>query len=247
MSVSHIPLLDKTTAISELGDSHLFELMLGEFIEISLDKSLSHICAALEAFDYSSVRFYCNSLKSSASYVHAERIKYFARKVSEDVESQDLPSLIKHYAGLVKHCIDFKARAERVVCSTHSCVEPETTPLAKFYKLVKNEKGDFDVILGPSMEYFPQILENGSASSQISGSFSSGSTATPSKAGKKGSDVKKKVVPVKRIGVSSSGKLQNDLEKAKQGTRRSKTPSGTAGKVKVEKEKIGGDCRCIIF
>ena len=113
--IEELLVLDRQSAITDLGTSELYENMLVEFDETSLPRDLVLIKVAFDEFDYYNVRAHCNSLRGSAGYIRAERVSAAAHLVTLDIESQMLDDLIKHYACLIKQCILLKQAIRKEV------------------------------------------------------------------------------------------------------------------------------------
>lgn len=113
-------MLDKETAIKQLGDYSLFETMLEGFEEMSMRKALTGLKIAYDDLDYRNIRLQAHSLKGSSSYLHAERVRAIGEKLQADVDSQNLDSIFKDYPVLIKQCIALKKAIRFEVCRQKS-------------------------------------------------------------------------------------------------------------------------------
>ena len=160
--IDELPVLDKTNAIKQLGDAELFETMLEGFEEMSMRKNLIGIKIAIDELDYFNVRVQAHSLKGSASYVHAERVKTAAEKLYTDIDSKNVEGLFKDYPILVKQCIILKKTIRFEGCKKKKgqFKDDDTDfdiPLSKFYKIMKRSALDFDVMQISKPSTVPQI------------------------------------------------------------------------------------------
>ena len=139
MSIGHIddlPVLDKDTAIKQLGDLDLFVTMMEGFEDMSLRKNLTSLKIALDELDYFNIRLQAHSLKGCSSYLRAERVRLVAEKLQSDVDKQQVEAVFKDYPILLKQCIILK-KAIRF----ESCKKNRTTPFIIFRDPVRGRRG----------------------------------------------------------------------------------------------------------
>ncbi len=124
LDIQTYPILDQGRAVKNLGNAELFESMLYQFVESSLNNNLLWIKISLDDLDYYNVRLHCNSLRSSAAYLYAMRIKIAAERISEAVELRNLISLINNYRELITECIHLRQYLLISTMSTKSIFLP---------------------------------------------------------------------------------------------------------------------------
>jgi len=160
--LDELPILDKLNAIKQLGDAELFETMLEGFEEMSMRKSLLNLKIAMDDLDYFNIRLTAHSLKGSASYVRAERVKSAAEKVYNDIDSQNVEKLFRDYPALIKQCIMLKKAIRYETCKKKKIQfkddnEDFNVPISKFYMIAKRSSLDFEVVQMLRPDHIPPI------------------------------------------------------------------------------------------
>eukprot|EP01022_Parablepharisma_sp_SALTPOND_P031009 TRINITY_DN780_c0_g1_i3.p4 TRINITY_DN780_c0_g1~~TRINITY_DN780_c0_g1_i3.p4 ORF type:complete len:281 (-),score=12.96 TRINITY_DN780_c0_g1_i3:1698-2540(-) len=180
--INSYSILDKPAAVKELDNEDLFEFMLNEFIRYCLNTHLLSIKMALDDFDYQSLMFHCNSLKSSAGYIHAMRVKVAAKWCSEDVKKRNLTGLIRDYAEVVRQSICLRQhiilelmKHKRMFCKGIEALDIKIleigstfdVPLSDMFVITETPPYGFDVILREHKKEFPKIPKYGSSSPRV--------------------------------------------------------------------------------
>jgi HPt (histidine-containing phosphotransfer) domain-containing protein len=119
-NIEELPILDKQTAITDLGEENLFFTMIEGFEEMSLRKNLTALKIAFDDLDYYNIRAQAHSLKGASSYIHAERVKTAAERMQYCIEHQLADSIFKVYSTLIQQCIILKRKIRSEVCRKNS-------------------------------------------------------------------------------------------------------------------------------
>ena len=149
--IENMPILDKETAITQLGDSSLFDVMLTSFEEMSMRTNLTDLKIALEKVDYINIRLSSHSLKGAASYIHAERVKTATSLLQSVIDNKKYDEISKHYLVLIKQCILLKRRIRYETCikEEKSFNDDESDfdiPIAKNFNVIKHSATDFYIV-----------------------------------------------------------------------------------------------------
>ena len=121
--IESLPILDKETAIRDLGDVELFETMLMGFEEMTMRKNLTELKFAIEDLNYKAIRLNSHSLKGASSYLHAERVKTAAAQLQFTIDSQTPEEIFKKYPVLIKQCIILKRKIRLEGCLKESKIQ----------------------------------------------------------------------------------------------------------------------------
>lgn len=152
-------ILDKETAIKQLGDEDLFMTLLTGFEDMTLRKNLIDLKISLENIDYYNIRQNAHALKGASAYLYAQRVKSATSHIETAVENRQVGEIFKYYPILIKQCIILKQKIRYEICLKESMYHNLTflgkpfsedesdfdVPIAKFYKLIKRSANDFDI------------------------------------------------------------------------------------------------------
>ena len=88
------PLLDSVSAINDLGDDGLFNILLENF-DASTAKTLDDLKVAMDKIDYFEIRMKSHAMKGPSAYIHAERVRRAAEIVQFCVDNQEADNTYK--------------------------------------------------------------------------------------------------------------------------------------------------------
>jgi len=113
------PLLDPQSAISDLGDDSLFNMLLENY-DSSTIKTLEDLRVAMDKIDYYEIRMKSHAMKGPSAYIHSERVRRAAEIVQFCIDRQEAENAYKYYPQLIKEFIKLRRKIKEYLAKLKS-------------------------------------------------------------------------------------------------------------------------------
>eukprot|EP00826_Nyctotherus_ovalis_P065158 TRINITY_DN9571_c0_g1_i11.p1 TRINITY_DN9571_c0_g1~~TRINITY_DN9571_c0_g1_i11.p1 ORF type:complete len:285 (-),score=30.85 TRINITY_DN9571_c0_g1_i11:57-911(-) len=153
------PIIDYTKAITDLGDKELFIGLVGIFDE-NFVATLEKIKTAVDSGDNTGIRMHAHTLKGTASYIQAERVRRISEILQLCIDNNEPENVFKYYPLLIKESIKLRRAIRQYLCENNSngyfnrvgeeFAEDEKDfdiPISQYFQLKNKDIETFDVIL----------------------------------------------------------------------------------------------------
>lgn len=154
----NLPILDHAVAIENLGGQELFIDLIGMFDE-TLIKILNELKSAIDRNDNPDIRMKAHTLKGSASYIQAERVRRVSEILQLCIDDKNTESVFLYYPLLVKESILLRRCIRMYLCehNSNNCVnkldakfvEDEKdfeVPISRHFRIHKINAQTFDIV-----------------------------------------------------------------------------------------------------